>query len=103
MLVCFEPDTDDLTGELHRPGLQAAPTASRLQRGFARRGGYPDRVPDHIAELRDFRDRPSGAQTQSRRIGKELEAARDAPRRAFADPCGDLAGSTLGLRRMATG
>lgn len=84
MLICFEPNTDDLNGKLYRLASEATPTATRLRRTLERLGGYPDWSTRHIAVLREFRATLSGSQLQSRLTGKTLDAALDDPRWAFA-------------------
>ena len=83
MLICFEPDTDDLNGKLYRLASQATPTSSRLRRALEKLRNYPDWDFRHIAALRDFRNALSGAQVKARLTGRELEAALDDPRWAF--------------------
>jgi hypothetical protein len=83
MLVCFEPDTDDLNGKFHRLATEQTPTAARLLRVFRRLGQYPDWEIHHISALRDFRDALGSAQVKTRLTGRELEAALDDPRWAF--------------------
>lgn len=83
MLVCFEPDTDDLNGKFHRLATEQTPTATRLNRVWHRLGQYPDWDVYHVAALRNFRDGLGSAQIKTRLTGRELEAALDDPRWAF--------------------
>jgi integrase len=41
LLICIEPETDDLNGKFHRLASEQTPTAHRLQNVFQRLGGYP--------------------------------------------------------------
>ena len=83
MLICFEPDTDDLNGKLYRLASQNTPTATRLRRVMERLGGYPDWELRHIVALREFRETLNGHQAQTRLTGRELDAALDDPRWVF--------------------
>jgi superfamily II DNA or RNA helicase len=83
MLMCFEPDTDDLNGKLYRLTSEQTPTATRLQQVFHRLDGYPEWETHHLIELRDFRDRLSGVQERARLTGREVDAALNDPRWAF--------------------
>jgi len=83
LLICSEPDTDDLNGKLYRLASQSTPTATRLKRVMARLGGYPEWGHLHIAALREFRETLNGAQVRVRLTGQVLDAALDDPRWAF--------------------
>jgi hypothetical protein len=84
LLICSEPDTDDLNGKLYRLASQSTPTATRLKRVMERLGGYPEWGHLHIAALREFRETLNGAQVKVRLTGQVLDAALDDPRWAFA-------------------
>jgi hypothetical protein len=79
-LVCQAPDTDDLNGKFHRLASEATPTANRLKTVFSRLGSYPDWAPDHLADLRSFRNTMSPSQIKTRLTGSELDAALADPR-----------------------
>jgi hypothetical protein len=100
-LICFEPDTDDLNGKFYRLASQSTPTATRLRRVMERLGNYPDWDLRHIVSLRDFRETLNGSQLKARLTGRELDAALDDPRWAFAAvarlPCWSRP-ATVGLR-----
>ncbi len=83
MLICTQPETDNLNGRLHALASQSNPTATRLRRVMNRIGGYPDWELRHIVALRAFREELTGFQRQVRLTGRELEAALDDPRWAF--------------------
>jgi hypothetical protein len=83
-LICFAPDTDDLNGKLHRMTQDRNATAERLQRVFYRLGEYPDWSPSKLEALRQWRDAMSANQIKTRLTGRELDAAMDDPRWAFA-------------------
>ena len=80
LLICFEPDTDDLNGKFHRLAGEQTPTAHRLQNVFGRLGGYPDWEGHHIADLREFRANLGPRQVKTRLTRRELEAALADPR-----------------------
>lgn len=80
LLICFEPDIDDLNGKFHRLASDQTPTAHRLQNVFGRLGGYPDWEGHHIADLRDFRENLGPSQVKTRLTGRELDAALADPR-----------------------
>ena len=80
LLICFEPDTDDLNGKFHRLATEQTPTANRLQTVFGRLGAYPEWDSHKLAVLRDFRARLSPAQVKTRLTGRELDAALADPR-----------------------
>ena len=80
LLICFEPDTDDLNGKFHRLATEQTPTADRLRRVFQRLGAYPEWERHQIAELRDFRSELGPAQIKARLTGRELDAALADPR-----------------------
>jgi Helicase conserved C-terminal domain len=84
MLICYEPNTDDLNGKLYRLASEPTPTATRLRRVLERLEGYPDWAVQQIAALREFRARLNGFQLKARLTGRELDAALDDPRWAFA-------------------
>ncbi len=79
-LICFDPDTDDLNGKLHRLAGDQTPTAHRLQNVFRRLGGYPDWEGHQIADLREFRATLGPNQVKTRLTGRELDAALADPR-----------------------
>jgi superfamily II DNA or RNA helicase len=80
LLVCYAPDTDDLSGKFHRLASEATATATRLKAVFNRVGSYPDWDAEHLAELRSFRNTMSPSQIKSRLTGSELDAALADPR-----------------------
>jgi hypothetical protein len=80
LLICFEPDTDDLNGKFHRLASEQTPTAQRLQNVFGRLGGYPCWDGQQIGDLREFRANLSPSQVKTRLTGRELEAALADPR-----------------------
>jgi len=80
LLICFEPDTDDLNGKFHRLATEQTPTAHRLQTVFSRLGAYPEWESHQIADLRDFRSELGPAQIKTRLTGRELDAALADPR-----------------------
>lgn len=80
LLICIEPDTDDLNGKFHRLASEQTPTAHRLQNVFQRLGGYPNWEVQHVAELREFRDNLVPSQIKTRLTGRELDAALADPR-----------------------
>ena len=80
LLICFEPDIDDLNGKFHRLATDQTPTAHRLQNVFGRLGGYPDWEGRHIADLREFRANLGPSQVKTRLTGRELDAALADPR-----------------------
>ncbi len=80
LLICFEPDTDDLNGKFHRLASEQTPTAHRLQSVFGRLGGYPDWEGHHITDLREFRGNLGPSQVKTRLTGRELDAALADPR-----------------------
>lgn len=80
LLICFQPDTDDLNGKFHRLASEQTPTAHRLQNVFGRLGGYPDWEGHHIADLREFRADLGPSQVKTRLTGRELDAALADPR-----------------------
>lgn len=84
MLICFEPDTDDLNGKFHRLATERSPTADRLKTVFARLGGYPEWDAFHLADLREYRAELTAAQVKTRLTGRELDAALADPRWAMA-------------------
>lgn len=56
LLICYEPDTDDLNGKFHRLAHEQIPTGHRLQTVSGRLGGaYPEWEGHYIADLRDSR------------------------------------------------
>ena len=83
LLLCSEPDTDDLNGKFHRLASDQTPTAQRLQNVFSRLGGYPDWEPTEIADLRNFRSELTPSQIKTRLTGRELDAALADPRWAM--------------------
>ena len=83
-LICIAPDTDDLNGKLHRMTQDRNATAERLQRVFYRLGEYPDWSLPKLEALREWRDAMSANQIKTRLTGRELDAAMDDPRWAFA-------------------
>jgi len=85
LLICSEPDTDDFNGKLYRLASQSTPTATRLKRVMARLGAYPEWGLLHMVALREFRETLGGAQVKARLTGRELDAALDDPRWAFAE------------------
>ncbi len=88
MLICFEPDTDDLNGKFHRLATERSPTADRLQTVYARLGGYPDWDDFHITDLREYRAELTAAQVKTRLTGRELDAALGDPRWMMAGAAG---------------
>ncbi|MGH7122113.1 MAG: hypothetical protein ACREFP_24485, partial [Acetobacteraceae bacterium] len=80
LLICFPPDTDDLNGKFHRLASEATPTAGRLKSVYNRLGAYPDWNPDHLAELRAFRNDLSPPQEKTQLTGRALDAALADPR-----------------------
>jgi len=80
LLICFEPDTDDLNGKFHRLASDQTPTAHRLQSVFGRIGGYPEWDGHQIADLRVFRSILGPNQVKTRLTGRELDAALVDPR-----------------------
>jgi len=80
LLICIEPDTDDLNGKFHRLASEQTPTAHRLQNVFQRLGGYPNWEAQHVADLRGFRDDLAPSQIKTRLTGRELDAALADPR-----------------------
>ena len=80
LLICFEPDTDDLNGKFHRLASEQTPTAHRLQNVFGRLGTYPDWEAYQIADLREFRSRLGPSQIKTRLTGREVDAALADPR-----------------------
>jgi hypothetical protein len=80
LLVCYAPDIDDLNGKFHRLASEATPTANRLKTVFNRLGAYPGWDPNHLAELRGFRNNMSPSQIKTRLTGSELDAALADPR-----------------------
>ncbi len=80
LLLCFEPDTDDLNGKFHRLASDQTPTARRLQNVFSRLEGYPNWEPAEIADLRAFRSELTPNQVKTRLTGRELDAAVSDPR-----------------------
>lgn len=80
LLICFEPDTDDLNGTFHRLATEQTPTAHRLQIVFSRLGAYPEWESHQLADLRDFRSKLGPAQIKARLTGRELDAALADPR-----------------------
>lgn len=80
LLICFEPDIDNLNGKFHRLATDQTPTAHRLQNVFGRLGGYPDWEGHHIADLREFRANLGPSQVKTRLTGRELDAALADPR-----------------------
>ena len=80
LLICFEPDTDDLNGKFYRLANEQTPTARRLRAVFSRLGGYPNWDSFQIADLRDFRSKLGPAQIKTRLTGRELDAALADPR-----------------------
>lgn len=80
LLICFEPDIDDLNGKFHRLASENTPTASRLLNVFGRLGGYPEWEGHQIAELREFRSGLGPSQIKTRLTGRELDAALADPR-----------------------
>ncbi len=84
LLICYEPDTDDLNGKFYRLATEQTPTGHRLQTVFGRLGGtYPDWEGHYIADLRDFRAELGPSQIKSRLTGSQLEAALADPRWAM--------------------
>jgi hypothetical protein len=83
MLICFEPDTDDLNGKFHRLSNERSPTADRLKTVFARLGNYPEWDAFHLADLRKYRAELTPAQVKTRLTGRELDAALSDPRWAM--------------------
>ena len=83
LLICFEPDTDDLNGKFYRLASERTPTADRLQKVFHRLGTYPEWDSHQIAEFRDFRASLTAAQIKTRLTGRELDAALADPRWMF--------------------
>jgi hypothetical protein len=84
MLICFEPDTDDLNGKFHRLASERNPTAERLQTVYARLSGYPEWDAFHLADLRAYRAVLTAAQVKTRLTGRELDAALADPRWVMA-------------------
>ena len=80
LLVCHDPDTDDLNGKFHRLASDTTPTASQLKTVFNRLGDYPDWDPDHLTDLHTFRNGMSPSQIKTRLTGTELDAALADPR-----------------------
>ncbi|MTW18313.1 hypothetical protein GJ689_19105 [Rhodoplanes serenus] len=80
LLICFEPDIDDLNGKFHRLASEQTPTAYRLQTVFGRLGAYPEWEEHQIADLRDFRSGLGPNQIKTRLTGRELDAAIADPR-----------------------
>jgi superfamily II DNA or RNA helicase len=80
MLVCFDPDTDDLTGKLCRMAQDQTETGKRLRMALTRLGAYPDWTDDEITDLRDFRERAGPSDLKSRKTGKTVDAALADPR-----------------------
>jgi superfamily II DNA or RNA helicase len=80
LLICFEPDIDDLNGKLYRLASEQTPTAHRLQNVLGRLEGYPDWGGRHVADLREFRANLGPSQIKTRLIGRELDAALADPR-----------------------
>lgn len=84
LLMCFEPDTDDLNGKFHRLASDQTPTAHRLQNVFRRLGAYPDWEAHQIADLRAFRSELAPNQIKTRLTGREVDAALADPRWEFS-------------------
>jgi hypothetical protein len=84
LLICYEPDTNDLNGKFHRLANEQTPTGHRLQTVFGRLGGaYPEWEGHYIADLRDFRAELGPSQVKSRLTGGQLDAALADPRWAM--------------------
>lgn len=67
-LSCFEPETSDLNGKLHRLMQDRTPTAQRLRSVFHKLGGYPQWEADQLNEIRAFRSDLSTTQVKTRLI-----------------------------------
>jgi hypothetical protein len=80
LLVCNASDFEELNSKFHRLASGNTPTADRLKAVYGRLGGYPDWPPNHMAELRAFRDELSPAQIKTRLTGREIDAALLDPR-----------------------
>ena len=80
LLICFEPDIDNLNSKFHRLASDQTPTAHRLENVYRRLDGYPDWESHHIADLREFRANLGPSQIKTRLTGRELDAALADPR-----------------------
>ena len=80
ILICFEPDLEDLNGKLYRLMSEHTATADRLKLAYSRLGGYPEWEPFQIQQLRAFRATLPVNQVRARLTGRELDAALADPR-----------------------